>query len=193
MRPAFVGYPLDAAMFGVSLLVWMTIEVSQSFRHRAEATNQDRGSMTALRLTTIAGILLAAFALRLTSFNFPYNATVFGGALVLVWAGIALRVWCFITLGRYFTFTVQTSADQPIITSGPYRWLRHPSYLGLLLIIAGIGVTYENPVSAAAIIGGVLVGLINRIRVEEAALAATKGAAYSEYAKGRKRILPFVW
>jgi protein-S-isoprenylcysteine O-methyltransferase Ste14 len=47
-------------------------------------------------------------------------------------------------LGHYFTFTVMTSANQPVITTGPYRVLRHPSYAGILLVLAGIGLSYGN-------------------------------------------------
>jgi protein-S-isoprenylcysteine O-methyltransferase Ste14 len=55
--------------------------------------------------------------------------------LGIFWCGIALRLWSFRTLGRYFTVTVQTSGDQPVITSGPYRAIRHPSYAGILLAL----------------------------------------------------------
>jgi isoprenylcysteine carboxyl methyltransferase (ICMT) family protein YpbQ len=41
---------------------------------------------------------------------------------------VALRGWSFAALGQYFTFTVMVSSDQPVVTAGPYRVLRHPSY-----------------------------------------------------------------
>ena len=66
------------------------------------------------------------------------------GLVLLLWGGVALRLWSFRTLGRYFTFTVQTSADQPVITDGPYRVVRHPSYAGILLAVMGIGLFIES-------------------------------------------------
>ena len=51
-------------------------------------------------------------------------------------AGLVLRGWSFKTLGDYFTFTVIVSTDQPVVTAGPYRLLRHPSYSGILLMRA---------------------------------------------------------
>jgi protein-S-isoprenylcysteine O-methyltransferase Ste14 len=63
-----------------------------------------------------------------------------------------------------------TSADQPVITSGPYRVLRHPSYAAILLILGGVGLSYGNWLSAVALILLPLVGFINRIHLEEAAL-----------------------
>jgi protein-S-isoprenylcysteine O-methyltransferase Ste14 len=110
-----------------------------------------------------------------------------------MWCGFALRFWSFRTLGRYFTFTVMTSADQPVITSGPYRLLRHPSYLGLMLILIGIGAAYSNWLSLAALAVIPTVGVVHRIHVEEGALSATLGSAYTSYASGRKRLLPLVW
>jgi protein-S-isoprenylcysteine O-methyltransferase Ste14 len=96
-------------------------------------------------------------------------------------------------LGRYFTFTVMTSADQPVIATGPYRVQRYPSYAGILLILAGISLSYRNWLSLDALIFLPLIGFVNRIHVEEAALSATLGAAYATYASGRKRLIPFAW
>jgi protein-S-isoprenylcysteine O-methyltransferase Ste14 len=59
--------------------------------------------------------------------------------IFLLWCGMGLRFWSFDTLGRYFTFTVQTSEDQPVVSSGPYRVIRHPGYAGALLSIIGVG------------------------------------------------------
>jgi len=180
-------------LFLCTLGVWTVIEIRQALNRRAEATNQDRGSLFIVRLCAAAGIVLAALALKVTATAFAYNAVIFGISLCVVWAGIGLRWWSFRTLGRYFTFTVMTSANQPVITTGPYRVLRHPSYTAILLILAGIGISYGNWLSLAALIFPPLIGFINRIHVEEAALSATVGAAYAAYASSRKRIIPFVW
>ena len=59
--------------------------------------------------------------------------------MAILVAGLVLRGWSFKTLGEYFTFTVMVSSDQPVITAGPYRLLRHPSYTGILLACAGAG------------------------------------------------------
>ena len=193
MRPAFVGHPISYLLFVLALGVWTVIEIRQALQRRADATSMDRGSLMILRVCAVAGVLLAALALKVSATAFPYNAVVIAISLALIWAGIGLRWWCFRALGRYFTFTVMTSPDQRVITTGPYRFLRHPSYAGILLILAGIGLSYGNWLSLAALILLPLAGFINRIRVEEAALAATLGDAYTTYAGGRRRLIPFVW
>jgi protein-S-isoprenylcysteine O-methyltransferase Ste14 len=86
-----------------------------------------------------------------------------------------------------------TSADQPVITTGPYRVIRHPGYAALLLAFAGLGILFANWLSLAAVVVLPSLGLANRIRVEEAALSATLGDTYRSYAAGRKRIIPFLW
>lgn len=193
MRPAFSGHPTAESVFVASLLFWFAIEVRQALHRRPGATNTDRGSLMAVRLAAIAGALLAAVGLQVPGAAIPYSPVLMVASLALVWAGVALRWWSFRSLGQYFTFQVMTSADQPVITAGPYRYLRHPSYTGILLILLGIGISYGSWLSLAAITLLPLAGFINRIRVEEAALAAALGERYTSFAAGRKRLVPFVW
>ena len=194
MKPFFAGHTVAMTLFFFSLGAWTVIEIRQALNRRAEATPLDRGSLVIVRLCAAVGIILAGLAVaKVTVTAFPYSPVIFGLGLGVIWAGIALRWWCFRTLGHYFTFTVMTSANQPVITTGPYRILRHPSYAGILLVLAGIGISYGNWLSLAALIFLPLIGFINRIHVEEAALSATLGAAYTTYASSRKRLIPFVW
>lgn len=146
-----------------------------------------------VRVSTVTGAVLAAVALNLGVAAYSVGVLGFAVALLILWSGIALRWWSFRTLGRYFTFRVMTSTDQPVITSGPYRMLRHPSYLGILLALLGIGLMYGNWISVASLVVLPFIGFMNRIRVEEAALRATLGDRYTSYALGRKRLIPLVW
>jgi protein-S-isoprenylcysteine O-methyltransferase Ste14 len=193
MRLSFVGHPLASVLFMCTLALWFVIELRQGLNRRTEAKDTDRGSLSILRASAVAGALLATLAVKVTATAFTYNPVIFGISLLVIWAGIGLRWWSFWTLGRYFTFTVMTSASQPVITTGPYRVLRHPSYAGILLILGGIGLSYGNWLSQAALIFCPLIGFIYRIRVEEAALSEALGSAYTTYASGRKRLIPLVW
>jgi protein-S-isoprenylcysteine O-methyltransferase Ste14 len=82
---------------------------------------------------------------------------------------------------------------QPVIESGPYRWLRHPSYSGLLLAFAGCGVMVGDWAGLLGSVGIVLAALVFRIRVEERALTAALGQRYVTFASRRARLVPFVW
>lgn len=178
----------------VSVVVWLLMEVRQAMTRRPGAVTADRGSLRALRAAYIAGVLVAVTATRVlpaAAIRPPELAWWLG--LVFVWSGIALRLWSFQTLGRYFTFTVQTSQDQPVISGGPYRVLRHPGYTGLLLAITGLGFFTGNWASAVVLAAIVTAGLVYRIRVEEGALLQTLGDRYRDYAASRKRLVPLIW
>jgi protein-S-isoprenylcysteine O-methyltransferase Ste14 len=117
----------------------------------------------------------------------------FGGGLAILLAGIALRGWSFQALGEYFTFSVQVSSDQPVITDGPYRLLRHPSYTGILLICAGFGLASANWIGLAGLTLLPLAVILWRIHIEENALVATLGDRYRRYAAHHKRLVPLIW
>lgn len=184
---------LLSTVFYVTLLVWAAMELRQALRRRPGATDEDRGSLAFVRFFALMGAVGAAFAAKFTRATFAHGEAVVIATILVVWAGIALRWWCFHTLGRYFTFTVMTSPDQKVITSGPYRFVRHPSYTAILVILAGIGLSYGNWLSLVVLLALSLVGFVHRIQVEEAALAGALGSAYTSYAAGRKRLVPFVW
>jgi protein-S-isoprenylcysteine O-methyltransferase Ste14 len=194
MKPYFVGHPVPTVLFVCTIAVWIALEVRQALQRRPEASSSDRGSLLLLRIWTTVAIVMAALAVaRVPGAAVPAGVVAFGIGLALMWCGMGLRFWSFRTLGRYFTFTVMTSADQPVVTTGPYRFVRHPGYAGIILVLTGIGATYENWLSLAALALVPLIGFIYRIQVEEAALAATLGRAYTSYAAGRKRLIPGVW
>jgi protein-S-isoprenylcysteine O-methyltransferase Ste14 len=108
-------------------------------------------------------------------------------------AGIWLRTVAVITLGRFFTYAVKVADDQPVIESGPYRLIRHPSYTGLLMASLGVGIALDNWVSIAACLLPPLVGFTLRLLAEERTLADQLGAPYRDYMRRTKRLVPGVW
>ncbi len=193
MAPYYSQHVTTVVLFAVTVGAWVVVELLQSLKHRSNATSRDRGSYFLL-----IGCLAVGWVLAALSLNFPW-AVIAGQAiacyvgLVLAWCGLGLRVWAFRTLGRYFTFRVKTSADQPVISSGPYRVIRHPGYTGILLIMLGLSLNYGTWVAPLAVIVFPTIGLVIRIRVEEQALAADLGEPYRAYAASRKRLIPFIW
>ena len=194
MRPLYALAPAARLLFNATLIVWLVAEVRQSRRRRHDAVDQDAGSRNVIRVTIVTAFFLAGVAsgVRWGRIHAP-RTELFAVGIVLMWAGIGFRFWAFATLGRYFTFTVMTSADQPVVSSGPYRIVRHPSYAGALLALIGIAFVQGSWLSLAVNIVIPAVGMVNRIRVEERALVAALGEPYVAYAAGRKRLMPFVW
>jgi protein-S-isoprenylcysteine O-methyltransferase Ste14 len=184
---------LEVCLVGTSI-VWLGLELRQALRIRHEARSVDRGSSVVVRLAAVASFVAAIGIAHAVPQATAGRNLMAGIGLGILWCGLALRAWCFHTLGRYFTLTVQTSDDQPVITAGPYRVLRHPSYTGLLLAFIGVGLAVTgNWLSALVLAPVVGLGLGYRIRVEERALLSDLGADYRAYAATHKRLVPFVW
>jgi methyltransferase len=117
-----------------------------------------------------------------------YQAAILWGA-GLVWAGsLALRVWLWLSLGRLWNVRIVVRKQQPIVTAGPYRWIRHPNYVAVILEIAAVPLLLGAPwVALLGSVANALV-LIPRIRREEAYLFGVPG--YASAFQGKKRFLP---
>ncbi len=174
--------------------IWVMLELRQSLARRPEGVKANWGGEVLFRLIVGIGALVAGVLSQVAQSAAIRPAVIaFWIGLILFWCGISLRLWSFRTLGRYFTYTVQTSADQPVITDGPYRVIRHPSYAGLLLLMMGVGLLIGNWWSFLCLTVVIAGGLVFRIRVEERALMQNLGHDYRSYAATHKRLLPFVW
>jgi protein-S-isoprenylcysteine O-methyltransferase Ste14 len=180
------------------LLGWYLIELVQLLRQQQWRKDARKAGgrgfwpfFTACAAVAVAILILAPrFAPGL---DIGHDAATFAVAMVLLVAGVALRVWSFRALGQLFTFTVKVSADQPVVTAGPYRVVRHPGYAGGLLAMIAIGAMYGNWLGLAAVFAMWLTIIVWRIRIEEKAMLAAIGPRYSAYAAQHKRLLPLVW
>jgi protein-S-isoprenylcysteine O-methyltransferase Ste14 len=146
----------------------------------------------------VRGLWIAVLAAILLSFVeatqvSPAAGTgmVFGGTILLL-GGSLLRRLCWRTLGAYFTGDVQARSDQPVIDRGPYRWVRHPSYTGGILMFTGVGVALSNWLSIAVLVMTSIGVYSYRVHVEERALLEALGAAYAAYMKRTTRYIPFI-
>lgn len=113
--------------------------------------------------------------------------------LTLIVACVVLRAWSIITLGRFFQYSIGIQSGHTVVTTGPYRFVRHPSYTGLALGVIGYALACGDVwslIAAAALAG---LGLTVRIRVEEHQLRESLGADYDEFAASRKRLIPGVF
>jgi protein-S-isoprenylcysteine O-methyltransferase len=170
-------------------------ETALVVRRRAKEGHaaEDRGFRSQALLVLIACNLVAIPCLRLfpsVSFG-TYLTSCVGLAAML--AGLVLRWWSIIHLGRFFTVDVAIASDHRVVDSGPYRLVRHPSYTGVLLVVAGIGVCFGNLVSLLVVLIPCLAVLMRRMRIEEAALVRGVGDSYRAYMARTKRLIPGVY
>lgn len=198
--PIFLGQPgattASVVVFWAVLYTWLAAEIWIGYRRRrlpAGAIDHDAGSKAWL-----IGSIWTTVALGIGSaFAFPEAAItaarpeIFVAGLILMVAGLALRWYSIGVLGSSFTCEVTTRPGQEVVQSGPYRWVRHPSYTGGLITVLGLLLCCVNLVSLAALVVAIA-GYVYRIRVEERALTTDLGPAYSEYMRRTKRLIPFL-
>ncbi len=182
---------LDASAIGL-VIPEVSIRL-RSALHRS-GTNVDRGSLVGVVCcVAAAGLGAVRASTGVTAATIPGRWVPFLIGLLMVWLGIALRQWAVWTLGRFFTVAVRVTHGQTVVDRGPYRWVRHPSYTGLLLTLAGVGLALGNWLSVLALTVLPLIGLVMRIRVEEQALRDALGQPYRAYAAQHKRLVPGIW
>ena len=198
--PIFFGIPgatwVTVLAFWIPFYVWFLSEIWLGYRKRelpAGSTTRDRGSKWVL-ISSIWTTVFLSIALAMALPQVAITAdryAIFVAGLVLMLAGMGLRWYSIFVLGRSFTCEVSTREGQRVMQSGPYRWVRHPSYTGGLLTLVGIALCCLNWLSLAPIVVG-LAGYAYRIRVEEEALADGLGDEYRDYMRRTRRLIPFI-
>ncbi len=187
---------------GLFVVLQLTSLLTSRLRARAAPAPHvrlDRGSLPFIVVCVGLGVLGASYSTtHLTSATVATGSPairwlVFGLGIAAVLIGATVRVWAIITLGRWFTVDVRVTAGQPVVHTGPYRWVRHPSYTGILLVLFGVGLALGNWLALLFITVLPTIGLVRRIRVEEAALLTSIGEPYRRYAAGRPRLIPHLW
>jgi protein-S-isoprenylcysteine O-methyltransferase Ste14 len=193
MGPLVSTSPVAAVLFWSSLAVW--IIAGRRKRRTPGERRRDRGTVALI----IGSVGLAIGLGRLAADALPGLAIpvsrwpLFLSGLVVGWAGIALALWAVRTLGRFYRPVVTIHADHEVVTTGPYRYVRHPIYAGAMLVMCGVGLALGNWLSLALCVVLPLAAYVARIRVEEAALEDALGDAYRRYEQGKARLVPGVW
>ena len=155
------------------------------------ATESDQGTTRQLAAAYGLAAGLSPVLRRLRAGRLPPVAGPAGVAMMT--AGLALRAWSMRTLGAYYSRTLRTTSDQGVVEHGPYRVIRHPGYLGSVMVWTGFAVTSGSAAAAlgvAALMGN---AYSRRIAAEEAMLTGRFGSAYAEYSQRTKRLIPFIW
>jgi len=142
--------------------------------------------LLSVAVAVMSATLLPQAGSRLLEFLYPLG-------LALFVTGLALRWWAIVHLGRFFTVDVAIADDHRVVASGPYRFVRHPSYTGVIVAFVGYGICLGNRVSLLALAVPITLAFLQRIKVEEAALRAALGDAYGNYAQRTRALLPFVY
>jgi len=197
LRPLLVSGPVYATIFWSTYALWVVLETGGSIvkRSRDRSRARDRGSyrflMLVMWLALAAGFALA-FALPQAAIMWKRTSIFFAG-IILMLMGMAFRFYAMSVLGRFFTYDVAVQAGQTVVEAGPYRYIRHPSYTGALITLAGLGLALGNWAALLVILVCTGTAYAYRIFVEESALVAVLGEPYKQYMRRTRRLIPFLF
>lgn len=177
--------------------LWIALEAWIVVARRArsaDARGKDRGTQLLLWLVIAASMTASGFLrpLGLAPIRAGEDALKLAAILILV-LGLVVRLAAIAMLGRSFTGGVATRSDQKLNRAGLYGLVRHPSYLGMLLIFLAVGVHARDGVCLAVVLAPTTLALLYRIRVEEEALRVLFGAEYEAYSRVTRRLIPGIY
>ena len=197
--PIGLGGQYDRAVtpvFWASAAAWFALEAGLFFRDAAARvvdTGEDHGSGLILITAIGAAMVVAVQLSRRGGAPQFHGGAVFDAGIACIWAGVGLRAWAVLTLGRFFRLVVTVQEGHRVVRTGPYRVLRHPAYSGTMLSMIGLGLALDSWLGLAICVVVPLLGYVPRITVEEAALRDRLGPDYVEYSRTTRRLVPFVW
>ena len=187
----------ETILFSAVVFLWILTEaigggiIPMLRRSGGNTKKKDNGSVLLIRVLMYVSVMIAIF-FDLENIAMLPNWFFYPGIFLMV-IGILVRQWSIIVLGRFFTITVSVQKNQKVIDHGPYRYIRHPSYLGLFLIVIGIGLALHSwgGILVLLVMNGVAFGY--RMHIEEKVLISELGDDYIQYMKRTKRLIPFIF
>jgi protein-S-isoprenylcysteine O-methyltransferase Ste14 len=185
-RPQFVGLAL--VTFALVLASLMTEAGIRT------GVREDRGNRWVLVVFGAIGFVhgfLPAYTDRIGFCVFDGDTLRWFG-LALYAAGGIVRLWPVFVLVRRFSGLVAIQRDHTLVTTGIYQRIRHPSYLGVLIIMLGWALVFRSGVGVL-LTALVLVPLVARMNAEEALLQSQFGAEYDAYRARTWRLIPYIY
>lgn len=191
MRPIVLHEAAAELIFGSSLILWIAIEFLVGKRTDAHGRIAREWTQPLIMGLVLLSLVLAAVLAEHEVAPLPGSPWwPLAVGLVLMWSGVAFRLWSVRSLGHFFKMSVVVQDDHRVVDRGPYRWLRHPSYTGALVTNTGIGLAFGTFSSVAVMLFLPLIAFLIRIRVEERLLLRELGEEYAAYSRRTARLLP---
>ncbi|WP_415880349.1 methyltransferase family protein [Methylomonas sp. TEB] len=181
----------------VLCLVWIAAEIALARRTALQAgpvVNTERRSQRILWISILASLAVAFWfkSLAWAPIRIDYLPRQ-ALAMLLFASGLYLRYAAVMKLGRFFTTNVLIQQEHRLIKEGPYRWLRHPAYTGLLIALFAAGVAMGDFIALALLLMPTAWAFILRIEIEERMLLAEFGAVYADFCLSTWRLLPWIY
>lgn len=189
--------PIEELLWKILTDAWVLGEIGIAiftYTRPGQGKVQDRGTQLLLWIVIFGSFFIGGWMHASFPADMPgRNAVLLPLAIALMALGLAIRAAAIVNLGRAFSANVATRTAQTLNRSGLYRFVRHPSYLGLEIIFLAAGVHSRRwPCLAVEFIPPTL-ALLYRIHVEEKVLLAAFGQDYVEYSRTTKRLFPGIY
>jgi protein-S-isoprenylcysteine O-methyltransferase Ste14 len=180
------------------LLLFIFFVIERTLRQPGVGSTLQRGAFdkrTTLTVGVAFGVCLTLPLVALLVAPGIFQISLFEGiaGLIIMISGLVLRIWAAKTLGRFYTRTLIIASGQNVISTGPYSRIRHPGYLGSILLWVGFSIMTGNAVLEIVYPVVFIAVYLHRISVEEAMLVKELGQNYIQYKNRTKRILPFFY
>lgn len=190
-------YCLAVGVFALSVSVWLILQPDRYEPSKRGGVKTKRISRQDIvpflaRMVWFAIFLISPYSDRHGWAVIGSGEAVRIAGLSLFILGLAWVAWAFFTLGKQHSGAVTIQPEHHLITSGPYRWIRHPMYLGLIAFPLGIGLVFRSWIGAALPL--LLIGLFSwRIGDEERLMRQEFGEQWTNYSKRTWRLIPFMF
>ena len=189
---------MHSAVLNLTLLDWCIFYLFwlvTALRTKRTAKRESVGGSIGYRLPALLALLLLVYAHRLgaplATRVIPEGAPTSLAALALSVTGLAFCLWARITLGTNWSSVVVVKQDHELVRSGPYRWMRHPIYTGMIAMFlanALLSGRIGGLLGAACLVASFYLKLLR----EEKVMRAEFPEQYPEYCRRVKRLIPFV-
>ncbi|MBE5979664.1 MAG: isoprenylcysteine carboxylmethyltransferase family protein [Paenibacillaceae bacterium] len=190
-------------MYHIALLLMIAAEAfiviyTHPKDRRTDKTNKrDKGTKWLLIINFYVCIYLSFFMVGQKGWDSVLNTklpvVVTYSGIILILAGIMIRLRAVLTLKRSFTLSVQTSKEQHLITTGIYKKVRNPAYTGSICSLVGTAIGLRGEIALAMVFIFSIICYSARISVEEKVLRNHFGNEFTEYEKRTYRLIPYVW
>jgi protein-S-isoprenylcysteine O-methyltransferase Ste14 len=180
--------PVGDIAFVLAYIAWIAAELRISVQEMGQGDKTKDYGTCALYAVGQAVVFISA--LYFAPVGKTFSVAHIAGFVVFV-SGVLFRLWAIRTLGRYYSHIVREVEGHRIVDSGPYRAVRHPAYLGMIVANIGVTVFFFNAVTLCLLLLLLVPAIVLRILIEERTLFTIDG--YPAFAESRKRLMPGVW
>lgn len=188
---ARLAYLISAALLQVLVVVKIP-GVGRSRGKGKKTVGRQRLALVLMQVLSLAIVIAGPYSDRRDVATLSEAEIVRYLGLALFCLGFVAMHWAEVHLERQFSLEVSIQEGHRLVTDGPYRYLRHPRYLGILLFMAGISLVFRSWL-ALILVAALTLVLVWRIRDEEALMRQEFGSEWEMHAQRSWRIIPFVY